>query len=41
MTDEELKLQIRSVLKDAGEAFAGGELIEALELVVAAEKLLK
>lgn len=39
--DENTKQQIGSVLKDAGEAFGRGELIEALELVSAAEKSLK
>lgn len=39
LADEELQRQVNSLLQAARESFAAGELIEALELVTAAEKL--
>jgi len=41
LSEEELKRQVESLLQAARKAFAAGELIEALELVTAAEKLLR
>jgi hypothetical protein len=38
--DEQVQRQIMSILDEVGKAFQEGELIEALELVTAAEKLL-
>jgi len=41
LENKELQRQLESLLQDAREAYAAGELIEALELVTAAEKLAK